>query len=204
MVPRTYAVALLKGGAGKTTTAVMLAEAAVEAGSATLLVDADAQATASAMAWSESALEIDEGLRSTVVAMPTRDLPRRIPTVANGFERVVIDTPPGHPDIVQAALEAADVVVVPTLAAVMDLQRAVATVQAAVELGKPAVVVLVRTRPVKATESAREALEEAGLAVANTQIPQREALAAAYGLRPKGQPLGMYQTLYAEIEEALT
>jgi chromosome partitioning protein len=201
---RTYAVALLKGGAGKTTTAVMLAEAAAEAGSPTLLVDADAQATASALAWNELAVELDERLRADVVAIPTRDLNRRISTVSKAFERVVIDTPPAHPDVVTAAMEAADVVVVPTLAAVMDLQRAQATALAAQELGKPAVVVLVRTRPVKATETAREALEEAGFAVATTEIPQREALAAAYGLRPRGMPLGLYQTLYAEIEEALS
>jgi len=199
-----WAITLLKGGAGKTTTSVFLSEAAASRGSSALLVDADPQATASAMAWSELAHEAGDPLRSTVVSLPTRDLRRRVATVSAGVDRVFIDTPPGHPEIVAAAIDAADLVVVPTLAAVMDIGRAHATVQAAHEAGKPAVVVLVRTRPVKAVEAAREALAEAGVPLAVTEIPQREVIAAAYGTRPKGAALRWYEELFGEIEKAMS
>lgn len=201
-MPTTYAVTLLKGGAGKTTTAVMLGEAAAERGWPTLVVDADPQMTASAAAWAELAQEDGgEGLRSTVIALASRDLARRLPTLAAGVKRVVVDTPPGRTDLVEAAIEAADLVVVPTAAAAMDVSRAVTTVEVASEMGKPAVVVLVRTRPVKATQEARETLVELGVTVAETEVPLRETLAAAYGTRPRGRALSIYEELLSELED---
>lgn len=91
----------LKGGVGKTTTAVYLAHAMSAA-----LVDADPQS--SAAEWASVARDDGTPLNVPVIALPTANLAGRLPAAAH----VVIDTPPGNLSIVSAAIEAADVVVV--------------------------------------------------------------------------------------------
>jgi Mrp family chromosome partitioning ATPase len=63
----------------------------------------------STLTWNEEA----DGLTVPVVAMPARDLHRRLKPFAADYDHVVIDTPPGHPAIVAGALQAADVAIVP-------------------------------------------------------------------------------------------
>ena len=94
-------VAALKGGVGKTTVAVGLAEAAANEHGSALLVDADPQA--SAMRWSDTASEEGSGLRAVTVSLPTRDLRRRLSGIGSSYPVVVVDTPPGQLPIVSAA-----------------------------------------------------------------------------------------------------
>ena len=54
-----------KGGTAKTTTAVLLAEAAAANGQDAMVIDLDAQQSGGALAWAEHAAE-DEPLRSPV------------------------------------------------------------------------------------------------------------------------------------------
>lgn len=196
-------VANLKGGVGKTTTAVFLAEAAADRVGSALLVDTDPQA--SAMAWADASAEEGPGLRSVAVALPTPDLARRLGGISAGYRFVVIDTPPGHLGIVQAAARAGDVMVVPCQPTLMDLDRVRATLDVASDSGRPAAVLLTRTRTnTRALAAAREALEEAELPLVETTIPQREAIAGAYGARPTGPALGLYAAVLDELEAALT
>jgi chromosome partitioning protein len=60
---------------------------------------------------------------------------------AAGIGTVLIDTPPGHGDIVVAAMRAADLVVVPVKPGEHDLDAALATVAIADSLGRPVVLV---------------------------------------------------------------
>jgi chromosome partitioning protein len=197
-------VANLKGGVGKTTSAVFLAEAAARRTGAALLVDSDPQG--SAMRWADAAATDDGlGLRSVAVALPTPDLGRRLQGIAAGYGWVVIDTPPGHLGIVQAAARAANVMVVPCQPTLMDLDRVRATLDVASESGRPAAVLLTRARTnTRALAAAREALEEAELPVIEAIVPQREAIAGAYGARPTGPALDLYAEVLAELEAALT
>lgn len=104
-------VAALKGGVGKTTTCVYLAALAAAAGREVVLVDADAQA--SAADWLESA--DDPALEAVeLVEAPTERLLTKALRAADDGRVVVVDSPPGNERLIGAALEHADVVVIPT------------------------------------------------------------------------------------------
>ena len=174
------AVLNLKGGTGKTTSAVFLASG-LHADGPTLLVDADPQG--SALSWSEAA----GGFEFPVVALPVRDLHRRVPQLAGGYRHVVIDTPPGDAGIVRGALLAADLALLPIPPSLMDLDRLMPTLEllSEVEPLNPVRVLVLLTRVRRNTRSARaarEALAELGMPVMETEIPLREAYAAAFGL----------------------
>jgi chromosome partitioning protein len=110
----------LKGGVGKTTTAVYLSAVAVDAGyDPVLLIDADRQA--SSAEWLEER-PID-GV--DVVEAPSE----RTLTKAMGRHdgMGLVDTPPGDERLVQSAINAADAVVIPTRAGGVEFARVAMT-----------------------------------------------------------------------------
>ena len=115
-------VSNVKGGVGKTTTAVYLAGAAAQRGrDAVFLVDGDRQA--SAAEWFET---------TPIPGVELLEAPSER-TVARAMERgdgiVVVDTPPGDERIVRAALARADALVIPTRAGGVEPTRVVATLE---------------------------------------------------------------------------
>src|SRR5271154_3109099 len=115
-------VSNLKGGVGKSTTAMYLAAAAVLRGyDPVLLIDADRQA--STAEWFEQR-PID-GV--TLVEAPSERTVSRAMTRHEGL--AVIDTPPGDQRIVEAALALADAVVVPTRAGGVEISRVLVTLE---------------------------------------------------------------------------
>jgi chromosome partitioning protein len=115
-------VSNVKGGVGKTTTAVYLAGAAAErARDAVYLVDADRQA--SSAEWFETrpipGVELVEAPSERTVAK----------AMEKGEGIVVVDTPPGDERIVRAALTRADALVIPTRAGGVEPNRVVATLE---------------------------------------------------------------------------
>jgi chromosome partitioning protein len=115
-------VASVKGGVGKTTTSVYLAAAAVERGhEPVLLVDADRQA--STAEWLEQ--RPVEGL--TVVEAPSERTLARALSRYDGI--AIVDTPPGDQRLLQAAVAAADAVVIPTRAGGVEYSPALLTLE---------------------------------------------------------------------------
>src|SRR5579859_5635640 len=153
----TVCVLNLKGGVGKTTTAVALAESAA-LGAQTLLIDADSMG--SAYRWSQLAAESGRPLRSAVVAMAAADLPRRIGQASTGYGVVIIDAPPPGPGalaIAGAAIGSAGLVVIPTPPEYAVLDRVPATLKEAAEHDVPALAVLTMVRAALAErDAARE------------------------------------------------
>jgi chromosome partitioning protein len=186
------AVANMKGGTGKTTTAVYLARYL-----SAVVVDADPQG--SALGWSAAVAEDGGTLGVEVVHLPDPKLADRLPKA----DRLVIDCSPRDHRITDAAITVADLVVIPTATTSADLDRTWATLDLAGQLGTPAAVLLVRVRAgTRSLAAAVEALTDEHATVLDARIPQREALAVAWGQPLTADPYG-YDLAAAQIKELL-
>lgn len=107
----TIAVSALKGGVGKSTIALNLAACLHRADHKILVVDTDPQGTCRMWAGQAAAAGLDDV--PPVVAIEGRSLRRDLVSVAQGFDVVVIDTPPRMAVEARAAMLSADLVVVP-------------------------------------------------------------------------------------------
>jgi chromosome partitioning protein len=171
---KTVALLSQKGGTGKTTLSLHLAVAAQLAGKDAVVIDLDPQA--SAAGWKDSRAAESP----VVVSVPAARLQVALRAAKEGAATLaLLDTAPHSADVALAAAEAADLILIPCRAGILDL-RAIATTARIVKLaGKPAFVVL-NTLPPRAHNmlaDARAAVAVHGLTVAPVTLQQRAAYA---------------------------
>lgn len=204
-----YVVALLsqKGGTGKTTLSLHLAVAAERAGHVAAVIDLDPQA--SAAGWKDSR----PGETPVVVPIPASRLSQAL-DLARGAEAeiVFLDTAPHSSDVALAAAEAADIVLIPCRAGILDLRAIGATARLARIAGKKAFVVLnsLPPRAVNVVADARDAVAVHGLDVAPVTIQQRAAYAhaltagqTAQEYEPDGKAADEIAQIYAWLRTVL-
>jgi len=157
----TIAIISQKGGAGKTTLALHLAAAGKDAGRVALVVDTDPQATASQWAsWRQDA-------PPEVIDSPPPRLAAKIAAASRqGAELVVIDTPPHADSAARAAVEVADLVLIPCRPSAFDLSAIQTTAKLVQLLRKPAFVVFTAGPP-----NAPRVYQEAGELVKSFGTP---------------------------------
>jgi len=198
MRKRAWVVAVVgaKGGVGKSTTAISLAVEWHRRGLAVLVVDADPQGTL--RTWFDVRTErgvpderlqvvhldsAPSGRRASRQSSDeqTADLIRRVvPTLAEGFDVCLLDTPPSNADIQQAALAIADQAVLPTGPHAADLWGLVPMLELVrvEQQSKHALVASVLRNRVRSTtiaaRDADEALGESELPLLESRLGVRE------------------------------
>ena len=108
-----------KGGVGKTTLAIHVADALSRRQKRVLLVDADPQG--SALDW--AAARQGEPL-FPVAGLPRPSIHKELPALAKGFDVVIIDGPPRVYDVARSAIMASDLVLVPVQPSPYDVWAA--------------------------------------------------------------------------------
>ncbi|MFZ2242998.1 MAG: ParA family protein [Gordonia amarae] len=142
----SIALVNLKGGSTKTTSAAYLLHALTESGLRVLGVDADPE-NCSLVRWSDLA-----DWEIPVVGMPVKDMHRRLASITDGFDAVVIDTPPMESGrgIVTSAVRVASHIVIPMSPTPMDFDRLRAVLDLIDDVAslrsEPAVVAVLLTR----------------------------------------------------------
>jgi chromosome partitioning protein len=189
----TITVLLLKGGVGKSTIAIALAEAAALS-VPTVLIDADPMG--SGVRWAEQAAKHDHPLRCAVRVVPAADLASRVHSLGREAGIVVIDAPPPGPGaerIADSAVMAADYVVMPVTPQPADLDRVNPTYAIVRKHGKPARAVLNQVRAgLIDRDIALEALRAWHVPVFDTQLPLTALVQRAYGQPVNSGPLQQF------------
>jgi chromosome partitioning protein len=177
---RVLALLAQKGGAGKTTLALHLAVIAQQGGLRTVLVDLDPQRSAAGWWHAREAetpelVETEAGRLADVIAA----------AAADGVALLVVDTRPSIECDTAEVARIADLALIPTRPAILDLRAIGATVEVVKASRRPAAIVLNSCPPARGigeaalTAEARRGLRAYGLPVLPTAITQRAALAHA-------------------------
>lgn len=188
----------LKGGVGKTTSAIALATVAVRDGKAVRVLDADPQASSSL--WFDMA-------EATEQPLPFDVLPANVSSVrrlskADPAEWVFVDCPPSGA-VTDEALAVSDLIIVPTGTGTADLQKTIETAKT-LESAERAYAILV-TRALKNTLTFKGAIgdfEDNSLSYFDSAIPQREDIKKFFGNSFGGELYG-YEDVYVEIKEMM-
>ncbi|MFN8719660.1 MAG: AAA family ATPase [Rhodospirillales bacterium] len=172
-----YVVAIIsqKGGVGKTTLATALAVEADRRGRSAAIFDLDPQA--SATFWKDTR----GSDRPAVAAVPPARLSHVLKAAAEGgCQYALIDAPPVAKDLAYEAAQVADLVLIPTRPAVLDVMGMTRTLELVRLYGRPSAVVLnmcpQQGREIRDTE---EAIRQLGADLAPVRMYSRIAYSRA-------------------------
>jgi virC1 protein len=188
------AITNLKGGTGKTTSSILLAEALYRLGQKVIVFDADPQASASI--WAADAQEGAGPLHFDVVPANVQSIKAG---VADRDTVVIVDCPPGMPTVIEAAINAADVILIPVSPSGIEVSRMWDTIEVAQAKGKDFGVLLTSVMlNTKTLNEILDALNDEDIPVYKTRIPQRQDIKRLWGTDCAGNLHG-YQYLAEEI-----
>ncbi|MGI4852255.1 MAG: AAA family ATPase [Janthinobacterium lividum] len=176
---KVLVLASAKGGASKTTLAYCMAVAAAhETGLRAVLIDMDPQG--SLTGWWRSR----EALQPAMAACTVADLDAKVAALgAEGYDLLVIDTPPQVTASIGAVVALADLVVIPVRPSPIDLASVGRTVEIARKHEKPIAFVLAQaTRGASLTTQALAALSAHGPIAGTMHYHVAHAATAGIGL----------------------
>jgi chromosome partitioning protein len=166
-----------KGGSGKTTTAICIADEWHDRGCDVLVVDTDPQGTA--RTWANTAAELDhEG--PTTIGMGS-GFHEGLEELTNNYNHTIINCPPGNSERQRAAMMVSDVVVVPcgpgatdiwSMGETIDIARKARSIRTELAVG-----ILVTRKDARTVigDRAAEALRNTELPVFETMLGARVA-----------------------------
>ncbi|WP_374302465.1 AAA family ATPase [Paracoccus sp. (in: a-proteobacteria)] len=164
-------IAMQKGGVGKSTLARSLAVAAARDGLSVLILDMDSQQSVSQ--WSERR----EADMPVVVFSTENELPKRLEQAKDAADLVIIDTPPARSTEAPAAVEIADLVLIPTTPDVESLEQMPRTLRLCRGFNRPVWAVINMANPTGPAEvtQTREVIEAMGAQAAPVVLHRRKA-----------------------------
>lgn len=165
------AIAMQKGGVGKSTLARSLAVAATRDGLSVLILDMDAQQSVSQ--WAERR----DADMPVVVFSTENELPKRLDQAKGAADLVIIDTPPARSTEAPAAVEAADLVLIPTTPDVEPLEQMPRTLRLCRGFSRPVYAVVNMANPTGPAEvvQTREVIKAMGAQAAPVVLHRRKA-----------------------------
>jgi chromosome partitioning protein len=194
------AITNTKGGSGKTTTAMLLAEAAGRAGHTAQVLDADPQG--SATDWAQEAEDAGDPITRYAVTTVNRSSLRRIAERSEA-EWIFIDTPPGDPATIDQAIQLADFVIVPTAPSPGDFYRTVSTIQSLGDTPLAVLLTISHSRRKKLHDQIIQLCDDMDLVRFETEIPNRVGIAESWFADTQKLDLAGYQDVYTELSTAL-
>ncbi|MDN5978660.1 MULTISPECIES: ParA family protein [Bifidobacterium] len=187
-------IANAKGGVAKSTSSIYLAETIRRRGGGVTVYDADPQSTSSL--WADAARDAGDPLDFEVRPANLSTL-SRLHGSADKTGWSIVDAPP-QGKLLQASLDAADFVIIPTSDSPLDLQQAWAMLDETRPHTSAAVLVVKAEPHTTAFRETMGALHQADTPRFDTVIPKRQRIKKALGTRPR--ELFEYRDLLSELE----
>lgn len=209
MAGHVITVAQQKGGSGKTTVAAHLALGFVEQGMRVGLIDLDPQGSLGR--WFMTRLDADEAACADLefATASAWGISMELRKLGKSCDVVIIDTPPKIDGDLRPALRGANLVVVPISVGHMDVWATEGVLDLSAREGKPALLVLNRTRAnTRLSADVLAAAQGLDTPVASTALAQRVGYAEAMGhgrtaVEVKGPAQDEVRALVAEVAARL-